>query len=83
MGSVFITFATRRDATRFFEERGKLLFTDSRQLRVKWQKDFQNDRSDFNDEFNEETINRTVLVGGFDKQVLTSNYYVEKTLFLR
>ena len=69
MGSIFLTFATRQDAQNFYENRQSLVFSDQRKLKVKWQKDFLNDKTLFNDVFDKETIHRTLYISGFDKEV--------------
>ena len=74
LGSIFLTFATRQDAVNFFENnRQSLVFSDQRKLKVKWQKDFLNDKALFNDVFDKETIRQTLYISGFDKQVHTIN----------
>lgn len=68
LGSIFLTFATRQDAVNFFDNRQSLVFSDQRKLKVKWQKDFFNDKTLFNDVFDKETIHRTLYISGFDKE---------------
>ena len=53
----------------FFDNRQSLVFSDQRKLKVKWQKDFFNDKTLFNDVFDKETIHRTLYISGFDKEV--------------
>ena len=69
MGSVFVTFATRRDAEDFYQNRRQSLSFKDRKLGTKWQKDFFNAKAVFNDEFDENAVLRTVLVSGFDNKV--------------
>ena len=68
LGSIFLTFATRQDAQNFYENRQSLVFSDQRKLKVKWQKDFLNDKTLFNDVFDKDIINRTLYISGFDKE---------------
>jgi len=67
LGSVFISFETIFDAEQFYKNRRNLLFKGSQKLKVKWHKEWHNDRTHFNDIFEEDTIERTVLASGFDK----------------
>jgi len=67
MGSVFVTFGSRQDAEEFFQDRHRHLIFRGRKLQAKWQRDFLQSRAEFNDEFDEEAIEKTVYVSGFDK----------------
>ena len=69
IGSVFVTFKTRRDAEAFFEKKGTLRSKNGDNLKMKWKDEYLKDRKNFNDEFDEETIDRIVLVDGFNKEV--------------
>jgi len=81
MGSVFVTFATRQDAEEFYGNwRHRLIFKD-RKLKTKWQRDYLNAKAVFNDEFDENTVLRTIYVSGFDKQDTTKEELTQ--FFLR
>lgn len=67
IGSVFVTFGTLQDAENFFELRRDLKFKDGRKLSIKWKKEYDENRIEFNDEFIDESIERTVFIQGFDK----------------
>jgi len=67
IGSVFVTFGTLQDAENFFELRRELVFKDGRKLSIKWKREYDENRIEFNDEFIEESIEKTVFVQGFDK----------------
>ena len=69
MGSLFLTFATRQDAEDFYKNRRQSLSFKDRKLQTKWQKDFFNAKTVFNDEYDETTVLRTVYVSGFDNKV--------------
>ena len=68
IGSVWVTFGTRQDAEDFFELRRELRF-DGQKLNMKWKKDYIANRIEFNDEFIEESIERTVAAIGFNSKV--------------
>jgi len=67
IGSVWVTFGTRQDAEDFFELRRELRF-DGQKLNMKWKKDYIANRIEFNDEFIEESIERTVAAIGFNSK---------------
>lgn len=69
MGSVFVTFATCRDAEDFYRDRHHRLIFRDRKLKAKWQREFFRERAEFNDDFDKETIETTIYVSGFDKIV--------------
>ena len=69
MGSLFLTFATRQDAEEFYKNRRQSLSFKDRKLQTKWQKDFFNAKTVFNDEYDETIVLRTVYVSGFDNKV--------------
>ena len=69
MGSLFLTFATRQDAEEFYKNRRHSLSFKDRKLQTKWQKDFFNAKTVFNDEYDETIVLRTVYVSGFDNKV--------------
>ena len=69
MGSLFLTFATRHDAEDFYKNRRQSLSFKDRKLQTKWQKDFFNAKTVFNDEYDETTVLRPVYVSGFDNKV--------------
>jgi hypothetical protein len=69
MGSLFLTFATRQDAEEFYKNRRQSLSFKDRKLQTKWQKDFFNAKTVFNDEYDENIVLRTVYVSGFDNKV--------------
>ena len=69
MGSLFLTFATRQDAEDFYKNRRQSLSFKDRKLQTKWQKDFFNAKTVFNDEYDETIVLRTVYVSGFDNKV--------------
>lgn len=69
MGSLFLTFATCQDAEDFYKNRRQSLSFKDRKLQTKWQKDFFNAKTVFNDEYDETTVLRTVYVSGFDNKV--------------
>ena len=69
MGSLFLTFATRQDAEEFYRNRRQSLSFKDRKLQTKWQKDFFNAKTVFNDEYDETIVLRTVYVSGFDNKV--------------
>ena len=69
MGSLFLTFATRQDAEDFYKNRRYSLSFKDRKLQAKWQKDFFNAKTVFNDEYDESIVLRTVYVSGFDNKV--------------
>lgn len=76
IGSVFVTFKTRQDAEAFSAKRGAIKFKDGRNLRIKWKEEYLKDRKNFNDEFNEATIERTILVDGFNTKTTTKEELV-------
>ena len=76
MGSVFVTFGSRQDAEEFFQDRHRHLIFRGRKLQAKWQRDFLQSRAEFNDEFDEEAIEKTVYVSGFDKLVRPLNQFL-------
>ncbi|TRY63244.1 hypothetical protein TCAL_07136 [Tigriopus californicus] len=73
-GSVFVTFGTRHAAQDFLAQ--KVDF-QGRTLISKWEKDYYRRRTQFNDTFDEETIQRTVWVDGFDNQLLSADDLAE------
>jgi len=77
MGSLFLTFATRQDAEDFYKNRRQSLSFKDRKLQTKWQKDFFNAKTVFNDEYDETTVLRTVYVSGFDNKDTTKEELVQ------
>lgn len=73
MGSVFVTFNSDEAARKFHEERDQLIFKSTRKLNVKWQKEFYDERTEFNDVFDQDNIAKTAFVFGFDKQDTTED----------
>ena len=73
MGSVFLTFGSRQDAEEFFRNRHRHLIFKGRKLQAKWQRDFFRSRAEFNDDLDEEAIEKTVYISGFDKLVRSLN----------
>ena len=75
LGSVFVTFGSKSDANDFFkDQRLNRLTFKGRKLKAKWQRDFLNDRAEFNDELDEAALDRTIYVSGFDKLVVAVNH---------
>ena len=71
IGSCFVTFETREAAKKLYERRHGLMYKN-RSLLTMWKSDFHSQRSNFNDEFDEVILERTVWVHGFDKVETTA-----------
>ena len=74
MGSVFVTFASRSDAEEVLRNRHHQLIFKGKKLKAKWQREFNQDKAEFNDEFDADNIERTIYVSGFDKLVRLLNH---------
>ena len=71
IGSCFVTFDTREAAKKLYERRHGLTYKN-KSLLTMWKSDFHSQRSNFNDEFDEVILERTVWVHGFDKVETTA-----------
>ena len=68
LGSVFVTFGSREAAEKFLEQKH---FYQGKALVAKFQRDFLDEKVEYNDTFDPDTALRTVWVHGFDREVIT------------